>query len=220
MSKSWRALAFVFLNQQTALYNVAQQSPGSGGWPSSPSCHGQSQWPGQWVCPRQWLSLLVICHPGRSAQPNMVSFSHPRGQLLRHSLNRQLASFTIKPMMGRLKDVCLRWIEQRTQLPRRTISSRMYILRFILLAHYVLFKVHRMQRNAWETTARKVPRYCTVPSTPDGQQPVPSGRRWEAAEDCEISEGSPAPWSPAVGLRAAIYSSCDYFSSPKYQVLT
>lgn len=210
----------MFLNQQTALYNVAQQSPGSGGWPSSPSCHGQSQWPGQWVCPRQWLSLLVICHPGRSAQPNMVSFSHPRGQLLRHSLNRQLASFTIKPMMGRLKDVCLRWIEQRTQLPWRTISSRKYILRFILLAHYVPFKVHRMQRNAWETIARKVPRYCTVPSTLDGQQPLSPGEEVGGCWGLWDQWRFPSSPSPAVGLRAAIYSSCDYFSSPKYQVLT
>lgn len=44
--------------------------------------------------------------PGRFAQQNLVWFCHPRQTLLRWGLNSQLATLRIKPLMGRLKDIC------------------------------------------------------------------------------------------------------------------
>lgn len=161
MSKSWWALAFVFLYQQTALYNVAQAI--SQEVASDPILLSLSRVKlvAKTVCPRHGGGgfLLTLCHPGRLAQPNVAWFCHPRQRLLTHSLNSHLVYFIMKPVIESLKDICQRWIKQRTQLPCRIISSRTHIPGFILPTHHFPLNVQRRkQRTAPGTTARKVTR--------------------------------------------------------------
>lgn len=121
MSKPWWALAFVFLNQQTASYNVAQAVSQE----VAVTLDSSLSWVkpvAKAVCPVRRVFLLTLCHPGRLAQPNGIWFCYPRQRPLTHGLSGHLAYFIIKPMMESLKDICQRWIRQRNHLLQNAYS--------------------------------------------------------------------------------------------------
>lgn len=122
MSKSWWAPAFVFLNQQTVLCNVARAiSQEVAGDPRLLALSWVKR-----VCPRQKGA------PNSLSSWEICPASCGTTRLLTCSLNSHLACFIMKPRMESLKDICQRWIKQRTQHPSRTISSRVRTPGFIL----------------------------------------------------------------------------------------